>query len=140
MIIGALVAVLLLQSGSWTWTLYEGDGPVVLANEIPDTANLRSTLECVAGSGIAKLSIYGLTPSGPFATLSSGQAAEAAAIPVARGRNDAAEITIRTDHPVFDGFVSGGTLGVTIGEDRSVVTVDPDSVAKLRRFADLCGG
>ena len=44
---------------AWTWTLYAEAAPVVLANEVPDTASLRTTLECDPGSSIARVTVYG---------------------------------------------------------------------------------
>ena len=49
-----------VERGGWTWSLYGGDegGTVVLANEIPDTPQLRATLECDPGSGAARISVF----------------------------------------------------------------------------------
>ena len=50
-------------AAGWTWTLYSGDGPLVLANEIPDTPRLRATFECAPGSSIVRLTLYGAAPA-----------------------------------------------------------------------------
>ncbi|HWW12752.1 MAG TPA: hypothetical protein VN018_09555, partial [Brevundimonas sp.] len=57
-ILGAQNAAAAPSEAAWTWTLYS-DTPVVLANEVPDTANLRTTLECDPGSSVARLTLYG---------------------------------------------------------------------------------
>jgi hypothetical protein len=68
-----LMMVATLQGG-WTWTLYGGEGPLVLANEVPDTPQLRTVLECEPGSGIARVDLYGDGLSAGFATVTSGMA------------------------------------------------------------------
>ena len=40
---------------AWTWTLYADEARVALAHEVPDTANLRFTLECDPASGVARV-------------------------------------------------------------------------------------
>ena len=59
-------------SEGWTWTLYSGDGPLVLANEIPDTPQLKAILECQPGSGIARLDLFGTAHAG-VAIIASGR-------------------------------------------------------------------
>ena len=54
----SVVLALLIQqvapaTPAWTWTLYD-DNPLVLANEVPDTARLRSTFECEPGSSVVR--------------------------------------------------------------------------------------
>ena len=44
---------------AWTWTLYADEARVALAHEVPDTANLRFTLECDPASGVARVTFYG---------------------------------------------------------------------------------
>lgn len=121
--------------GGWTWTLYE-DGPLVLANELPDTPQLKAVFECQAGSGVARLDLYGATGSG-IATIASGDA-------TATGESEAAgdhrSIALRTDHPVFGQFLVNGVLDVAVAGQHQAVAVQPAHLAKLRRFAELCSG
>lgn len=138
--IGA-VAALTLQAAepsdaAWTWTLYEGQGPLVLANEVPDTRYLRTTLECDPGSGVARLSLYGPALTG-IATVKSGPAsATTEASPV----RDATRLALRVDHPVFVAFAASGELNVAIADQQRPLTVPRAHLTKLRRFAELCGG
>lgn len=132
----ALVA-LALQGGGWTWTLYEGDGPLVLANEIPDTPRLQAVLQCAPGSGVARLDLYGPEATGGVATLVSGQAT---ATTPAEQTGDHRTVSMRADHPVFGQFVLSGALAVTVAGRSQSVEVQPAHLAKLRRFAELCGG
>lgn len=139
MIVAYLALTLLGQTpaeDAWTWTLYE-DTPLVLANEVPDTANLRTTLECDAGTSVARMTLYGGGSPG-MAQVSAGEAtavAEAVA-----GRAGSVKLTVRTDHPAFAAFAAGGTMTVAMGEQRRGVEVEPEHLAKLRRFAELCSG
>ncbi|MGV3580093.1 hypothetical protein [Brevundimonas sp.] len=123
-----------LQNG-WTWTLYE-DGPLVLANEIPDTPELKAIFECEAGSSVARLDLYGPTAAG-VANIASGTA-------TATGQSEAAadhqSVALRTDHPVFGQFLVTGQLDVAVAGAHQAVTVQPAHLAKLRRFAELCSG
>ena len=122
------------QSG-WTWTLYE-DGPLVLANEIPDTPQLKAILECSPGSGVARLDVFGRSTAG-IATIASGTA-------TATGQSEAAtdhqSVALRTDHPVFGQFLVNGELDIAVAGTRQSVAVQPAHLAKLRRFAELCSG
>ena len=122
------------QSG-WTWTLYE-DNPLVLANEIPDTPQLKAILECQPGSGVARLDLFGPTAAG-IATIASGTA-------TATGESEAAadhqSVALRTDHPVFGQFLVTGALDVAVAGLHQGVAVQPAHLAKLRRFAELCSG
>lgn len=123
---------------AWTWTLYGDDTPVVLANEVPDTANLRTTLECEPGSSVARLTLYGGETANGMARLTSGDASAVAQTEAARGGG--IKLVLRTDHPVFTAFGVGGRLGVAVGEQRRTVEVPTVHLAKLRRFAELCSG
>lgn len=122
------------QNG-WTWTLYE-DSPLVLANEIPDTPQLKAVLECQPGSGVARLDLYGPAAAG-IATIASGSAS-------ATGESEAAadrqSVALRTDHPVFGQFLVTGALDVAVAGQHQAVAVQPVHLAKLRRFAELCSG
>lgn len=129
-----LAAVAALQGG-WTWTLYE-DGPLVLANEIPDTPQLKAILECQAGSGVARLDLFGASDAG-IAVIASGSA-------TASGQSEAAgdhqSVALRTDHPVFGQFLVTGALDVAVAGRHQAIVVQPTHLAKLRRFAELCSG
>lgn len=121
--------------GGWTWTLYE-DSPLVLANEIPDTPQLKAILECQPGSGVARLDLFGATGAG-IATIASGSA-------TATGESEAAadhqSVALRIDHPVFGQFMVTGALDVAVAGQHQVVAIPAAHLAKLRRFAELCGG
>lgn len=134
----AAVAALALQGGGWTWTLYEGDGPVVLANEIPDTPRLNVTLECETGSGVARVAVYGSGMGPGFATVTAG--AESATAEAEAGRDAKLTVALRTDHPVFSRFVADGAMALSVGALSRSVEVERSHLAKLRRFAELCGG
>lgn len=123
---------------AWTWTLYDTANPVVFANEIPDTPQLKATLECDAGSGLVRVSLYGSSLGAGVATLASGEVAAAAQVDQDRDRS--AATVLRTDHPVFARFTSTGQLHVTVAEQTVTVDVGAPYRVKLRRFADLCGG
>lgn len=141
MIIAALVS-LALQNGSpanlWTWALYETDGPLVLANEVPDTPQLHSTLECEAGSGVARLSIFGPPMGTGFVQVTAGDAT--ATTETDASRRERTQVTLRTDHPVFTQFVASGAINLAIANRTRAISVDRQHRAKLRRFAGLCGG
>jgi len=136
----AALAGLALQGAEphWTWSLYQGEGPVVLANDVPDTARLRATLECEPGSGVTRIASYGATAEPGMATLRSGAAS--AATEAEAGRNGKLTAVLRTDHPVFAAFVQTGRMAVAVGGNERVVEVQTAHLAKLRRFAELCGG
>lgn len=133
------LAAMSLQAGAagWTWTLYEGDGPVVLANEVPDTPQLKSTFECAPGSGVARVAVYGGALGGGFATLTAGSASATTQAEAGRGKLNFA---VRTDHPVFSQFVAAGDLTVSLGAQSQTIAVERPHLSKLRRFAELCGG
>lgn len=124
--------------GAWTWTLYAGTAPVVLANEVPDTPELRTTLECEPGSGIARLTLYGGTGLAGMARVVAGQGSAVAEAEAARGGG--VRLALRTDHPVFAAFGLDGRLSLAVGEQRRSVEVPQVHLAKLRRFAELCSG
>jgi hypothetical protein len=132
----AAILIATLQAG-FTWTLYEGQGPLVLANEVPDTPRLRAVLECVPGSGVARVDLYGPPGQAGIATIVSGSA-------TATGESEATadhrSVALRIDHPVFGQFVASGTLEVTVAGRPQGVTVEPAHLGKLRRFAELCAG
>lgn len=123
---------------AWTWTLYDDAVPVVLANEVPDTARLRATLECDPGTSVARLTLYGGAAMAGMARVTAGEAssvAEAAAAPAG-----ASKFALRTDHPVFAAFTVDGRMSIMVGDQRRPVEVPAAHLAKLRRFAELCSG
>lgn len=121
----------------WTWTLYSGDGPLVLANEIPDTPRLRTTLECMPGSSIARLTFHETPGADGFATVRSGAASAEVETRSRRGR---LETALRADHPVFAAFLASGRLSLAFGEQTVSIEMDRANLPKLRRFAELCTG
>jgi hypothetical protein len=123
---------------AWTWTLYSDAGPVVLANEAPDTPNLRATLECDPGSSIARVTLYGGESLAGMARISAGEASAVAQAEA--GRAGAMKVAVRTDHPVFAAFGADGRMTVVVGDQRRAVEVPQAHLAKLRRFAELCSG
>lgn len=124
-------------SEGWTWTLYSGDGPLVLANEIPDTPRLRTTLECAPGSSIVRLAFHDARGADGFAVVRSGAAS---AEVEARARRGRLEAVLRADHPVFAAFLASGRLTLTLGEQAEAIEIDRANLPKLRRFAELCTG
>ncbi|MBU1347265.1 MAG: hypothetical protein KKA16_09980 [Alphaproteobacteria bacterium] len=137
MIFPAMMAAIALMQGGWTWTLYEDD-PLVLANEIPDTPQLRAVLECEPGSGVARVDLYDPRPgSAGIATIISGSATATGESEVAA---DHRSVALRTDHPVFGQFVLTGGLDVAVGDRTQALKVETAHLAKLQRFAELCGG
>lgn len=143
MMLAALLAAVTMQgrttpAPAWTWALYEGD-TLTLANEIPDTPRLRATFECDPGSSVAKLTLYGGAPSvNGMAQVSAGQST--ATVAVSNGARGSGVLTVRTDHPVFAAFTAGGQMNVRASDAGVTVVVEPDHLAKLRRFAELCAG
>lgn len=140
----ALVAALGLGAqnqpaeAAWTWTLYGDATPLVLANEVPDTPNLRATLECDPGTSIARVTLYGAAPASGMARIAAGDATAVAETEA--GRGGALKLALRTDHPVFAAFGTSGRLSVVVGDQRRAVEVPAAHLAKLRRFAELCSG
>ena len=122
---------------AWTWTLYAANGPLVLANEIPDTPHLRSTLECAPGSSIVRLTLYDAAPAEGIAVITSGAATANAE---ARPRRGQLQTMLRADHPVFAAFLANGRLQVAVGEQSLPIEIDRANLSKLRRFAELCTG
>ncbi|MGZ9114867.1 MAG: hypothetical protein ACXW3K_09620 [Brevundimonas sp.] len=134
-------AALAVQSAppalAWTWTLYADTAPVVLANEVPDTANLRVTLECDPGSSVARLTLYGTAMTG-MARITAGEAVAMAQAEPAR--SGGTKLALRTDHPAFAAFAASGKITLVVGEQSRPVEVPADHLAKLRRFSELCSG
>jgi len=138
----AALAGMMMQAAApatgWTWTLYEGEGPLVLANEVPDTPDLRSTLECQPGSGVARVSLYGASLGSGVARASSGE--RSATTEADGSRRDKTSMSLRTDHPVFTQFIANGALAVSVADRSQTLTIERPHLPKLRRFAELCGG
>lgn len=143
MILAAMIAALSFHGSAqgrpaWTWTLYESE-TLTLANEIPDTARLNATFECEAGSSVTRLTLYSGAPSANgFTRVTSGPSA--ATVAVNDGARGSGVMTLRTDHPVFSAFATSGRLTVMASDIGVTVVVEPEHLAKLRRFAELCTG
>jgi hypothetical protein len=141
--IGTLAALVVAMQAApardWTWTLYDGDH-LVLAHEVPDTPQLRATLECDTGSGVARISAYGAGAGAAFATLTSGRATASAEVQPTRGSTPRTAVMLPVNHPVFAAFNDSGVLTIRTGSRSDTVTVPRAHLGKLRRFAQLCGG
>lgn len=130
---------------AWTWTLYDGNGALVLAEEIADSPALRTTLECAVGTGAVTLTLY---PQGDAAAV----AAPVEPVIFARitsdrseaqsearfGRQGRLETSIRVEHPAFSALSASGHATVTAATTTVQLSVPQTHIAKLRRFADLC--
>lgn len=123
---------------AWTWTLYAGTPPIVLANEIPDTPSLRSTLECEPGSSVARLTLYQTNDMTGMTRIAAGTST--AMTQSEAGRAGSIKLALRTDHPVFAAFAREGSLSMTAGDTRRTLEIPQTHLAKLRRFAELCSG
>jgi len=140
----ALAASLLMQSApagsgaapAWVWTLYEGDGPLVFANEVPDTPQLKATFDCAPGSGVVRVSVYGDGLVQGIATLTSG---DSTAMTEATVGTDKISVPVRTDHPLFTQMMANGALKIAVGDAEQSVEVQPPFQTAMRRFGDLCG-
>jgi len=137
MLVLMLTAALAVAQPGWTWSLYETDGTIVLANEIPDTPQLRATLECAPRSGVATLALYGPGAAG-LATLSAGGAV--VATQARRAQGDRLEMSLRADHPVFQAMTAQGRLALQVGGQTRTVEMTDQGRPLLRRFAEQCGG
>jgi hypothetical protein len=137
-VIAALAAQRPTPEPAWTWTLYADARPVVLAHEIPDTASLRTTLECDPGTSVARLTLYGGPSLSGMARVTAGDASAVAETATARA--GATKLALRTDHPVFAAFTVDGRMAIVVGDQRRPVEIPAVHLAKLRRFAELCSG
>lgn len=143
----ALMAMLQTATAAdapWTWSLYDGADPVVLAEEIPDTPRLRTTLQCERASGVVEVTLYraataraqGDAGAPGFVTLSAGGAAATSEL---TAEPDRLRFSVRTDHPVFAGFAADGGLTVDgLGRTRRIAA-GVEGLPALRRFVGLCG-
>lgn len=133
-----------VERGGWTWSLYgvgEG-GTVVLANEIPDTPDLRATLECDPGSGAARVSVFGAEGAASgYVSIRSG-AATATSQGEAGRDGDAARLTasLRLEHPVFTAFMTSGELTLNQGGQDWTVRIGRRHRGLLTDFAVACDG
>lgn len=144
MIATALAAIQPGGAERWTWTLYESGerGPVVLANEVPDTANLRATLECEPGSGAAHVAVYGIEGAGTgYVSIQSGDARAASQGETAEEAGvERLTASLRLEHPVFAAFAETGRLSLVQGESRWPIHVPAAHRALITDFAAACGG
>lgn len=138
LVAAALTAQTAAPEPVWTWALYADAAPVVLANEVTDTPNLRATLECDPGSSVARVTLYGGAALIGMAQVTAGEASAVAEAGAARGGG--VKLALRTDHPVFAAFTVDGRMAVAVGDQRRPVEVPAAHLAKLRRFAELCSG
>ncbi|MDO9587538.1 MAG: hypothetical protein Q8R45_02570 [Brevundimonas sp.] len=138
LVVTALAVQIAPPEPAWTWTLYAETAPVVLANEVTDTPNLRATLECDPGSSVALVTLYGGATLAGLARVTAGEASAVAEAAAARGGG--VKLALRTDHPVFAAFVADGRMALVVGDHRRPVEVPAAHLAKLRRFAELCSG
>ena len=122
---------------AWTWTLYADEARVALANEVPDTPNLRFTLECDPASGVARVTFYGGSAQAGMARVTAG---EASAVTESTAERGTLKLALRTDHPVFAAFAADGRLTAAVGAQRRAVEVPRPHLAKLRRFTELSSG
>jgi hypothetical protein len=104
--------------GQWTWSLYEHDKSVTLANEIPDTDSIGAVFECDKGSGQARLSVY---PDG------------------ARRPEDRFTVPVGIRDALFADFLKTGRMVVRSEERIATILLSPDHRRDLQRFAALCG-
>ena len=104
-------------AGLWTWTLYENRASLALANEIPDSSSLAAVLECVPGSGDAKVSVF---PS------------------EGRSREPVVE-QFKTSDAAFVEFVRTGRLSFRNEGGSGEIFMGPEHRTKLVRFSRLCG-
>lgn len=115
--LGVLAFGTAAQAGLWTWTLYEDRVSLALANEIPDSTSLAAVLECVPGTGDAKVSVF-----------------------PAQGRSRTAVVgQFKTTDADFLAFVKTGRLSFRNEQGTGEIFMGPEHRAKLARFSRLCG-
>ena len=129
-------ATALGQARNWVWSLYPDGNLVVLAHEIPDTPELKTTLECEPDSNRVRITLYGphQMTSGP-ATLLSGSRSNMGEI---IARTDSVRAGIPADHPAFVSFTASGALRLEQNGQAMDLTVEQPYLNTLRRFARLC--
>lgn len=121
---------------AWTWALYDGDGHMVFAEEVPDTTRLRNTFECDPGAGVARLTAYGFGAASGYARFSAGEASGTAQ--VADADDGDLVLSLPVDHPAIAGFAANGRLTVAVGEVERRIDVPRPRLADLRRFVQSC--
>lgn len=124
------------QSRQWVWSLYADGSPVVLAQEIPDTPELKTTLECEPEGNRVRITLYGPhhMTSGP-ATIQSGSVSNIGEITT---RADTVRAAIPADHPAFVSFTASGALQLEQNGQAIDLMVEQPYLNILRRFARLC--
>lgn len=116
-VLGALALAGPAVAGLWTWTLYEDRASLALANEIPDSTSLAAVLECVPGSGDAKVSVF-----------------------PGEGRSKTPVVqSFRTSDEPFVTFVRTGRLSFANESGKGEIFMGPEHRGKLVRFSRLCG-
>jgi len=116
-VLGALALAGPAVAGLWTWTLYEDRASLALANEIPDSTSLAAVLECVPGSGDAKVSVF-----------------------PGEGRSKTPVVqSFRTSDEPFVTFVRTGRLSFANEGGKGEIFMGPEHRGKLLRFSRLCG-
>lgn len=122
----------------WVWTLYADGEPIVLAQEIPDTPQLKTTLECEPRSGRVRLSLYDAADmgNGPV-VLHSGPQSVASEMQTVRRR---LSTSLPADHPVFIAFLGNGEMKLVREDMVKTIMVGPQNLPLLRRFAQACAG
>jgi len=124
------------QNLNWVWNLYADSNPVVLAQEIPDTPQLKTTLECETGSNRVRVVLYGRhTLNGGTATLVSGNSRLVAEI---SPRPDNILTGLPADHPAFVSFTASGALRLEQNGESMDLVVQQPYLNLLRQFARLC--
>lgn len=120
----------------WVWTLYAEGASPVLAQEIPDTPQLKTTLECDSASKSVRVVVHGDNAlTGGAVTLKSDSHSFAGEM---RAEHASRHTTIRLDHPVFISFTASGILKLEQAAGSVDVTVERPYLNILRRFARLC--
>ena len=130
----ALAGLAAQDQPAWVWTYYDGDGAVVLAREVPDTDRLSAVLECAPGSGVARLTVYGVEARPDSVNVRSGDVAA----DTERLEADGLAVSLRLDHPLFTAFAGGAAVTLNAGGETASVP-SPESAA-LARFRSACGG
>lgn len=124
------------QNPNWVWNLYADSNPVVLAQEIPDTPRLKTTLECETGSNRVRIVLYDshkLTAGA--ATLRSGNSNAVAEV---SPRTDSILTALPADHPAFVSFTASGALRLEQSSEAMDLVVQQPYLNLLRQFARLC--
>lgn len=124
------------QTRNWVWSLYPDGNTVVLAQEIPDTPELKTTLECEPQSNRVRIVLYGphRMTSGP-ANILSGSRSSMGEI---EARTDSIRAGLPADHPAFVSFTASGALKLDQNGQAMDLTVEQPYLNLLRRFARLC--